>query len=138
MSNEEIISAIRSEVERLHGEHCSREYTDEAGIVLEELEDILSELSEKAKGPVCEELVKEAVNYCFDNGLNLSPRVATDFARHFAEWKKSQMMKGAVEGYVSSMKGDSLGCVTSIPTDKVRGLYVASKVKLIIIKEDEK
>ena len=31
------------------------------------------------------ELEKEAVSYCFDNGLNLSPRTATDFARHFYE-----------------------------------------------------
>ena len=40
--------------------------------------------------PVCDNLEKEAVNYCFDNGLNLSPRVATDFARHFANWQKAQ------------------------------------------------
>lgn len=34
----------------------------------------------------CHDLEEEAVSYCFDNGLNLSTMVATDFARHFAEW----------------------------------------------------
>jgi len=41
----------------------------------------LSELV--AEQPVCEDMEKEAVSYCYDNGLNLSPRVAKDFARHF-------------------------------------------------------
>ena len=41
---------------------------------------------ENSEKPMQEGLENEAVSYCFDNGLNLSPRVATDFARHFAEW----------------------------------------------------
>ena len=48
---------------------------------------------------------------------------------------KEQMMKEAVEGWVSSTKGDHFGCVTSVPTDLGK-LYVADKCKLIIVKED--
>ena len=41
------------------------------------------EESEKPINPT--DLEREAVSYCFDNGLNLSPRTATDFATYFYE-----------------------------------------------------
>lgn len=50
------------------------------------LESILTFVSglEKSEKPINQEgLENEAVSYCFDNGLNISPRVATDFARYF-------------------------------------------------------
>lgn len=50
---------------------------------------------------------------------------------------KKQMLKDAVEGWVSSTKGDHFGCVTSVPTDLGK-LYGADKCKIIIVKEDEK
>ena len=75
-----IIEQIKAEIER--------RITDNTFGAKLELIDILTWLdtleSEKPINP--EELEKEAVSYCFDNGLNLSPRVATDFARHFAQW----------------------------------------------------
>ena len=52
----------------------------------------------------CDDLEKEAVSYCFDNGLNLSPRVATDFARHFAQWQKEQDEKMLTVEYLKGVE----------------------------------
>jgi hypothetical protein len=84
--------------------------------------------------PACEDLEKEAVSYCFDNGLNLSPRVATDFARHFANWQKEQMMKEAVEG-----EYDCQYATPAVFLDKyLDDVKDGDKVRIIILpKEDE-
>jgi hypothetical protein len=90
-----IIEQIKAEIERRWKDYRNSVTPDQPkyrthyfvgkGEVCEELLSFLSTLeSEKPMNP--EELEKDAVNYCFDNGLNLSPRVATDFARHFAQW----------------------------------------------------
>ena len=85
MTNAEIIAKILAEIARLHAEHSSRYEIDEAGLVLERLEDFISDLETSLPAKVSDSkgLETEAVSYCFDNGLNISPRVATDFARYF-------------------------------------------------------
>ena len=82
------------------------------------------------KPKVCEGLEEEAVSYCFDNGLNLSPMVATDFARHFAQWQKEQLMKEAVETEVTETCGISSVWI------KTKQFKPGQKVKIIIVKED--
>jgi len=84
------------------------------------------------------DLENEAVSYCFDNGINISPRQATNFARHFAQWQKERMMKGAVEGKIVGlparndieMQADEFSKATANFKD-------GDIVKLIIVKEDE-
>lgn len=85
-----IIEKIRAEVERRKKE-LEKDKTihpaNQAGRI-KELDLILSRLSdlEKEEKPTPADWLEiEAVSYCFDNGLNLSPRVATDIARHFTE-----------------------------------------------------
>ena len=99
MTNAELIAKIKAEIEK---RKCSiKMYCLKSGhdkrydVVSEQFENILSFLStlESEKPMDLEELEKEAVNYCFDNGLNLSPSVATDFARHFAQWGAEHLKK---------------------------------------------
>lgn len=106
------------------------------------LEWVLKQLDTLQEQPVCEGLEDEAVSYCFDNGLNLSPMVATDFARHFAQWQKEQMMKEAVEwdypledGRIE-FEGDPLPCLNPILNLPYPKFKPGQKVKLIIVKED--
>ena len=91
------IEQIKAEIERLKGNMDGRDPlapNQKAGYLFA-IADILSFLStiESEKPMDLEELEKEAVNYCFDNGLNLSPRVATDFAHHFAQWVAEHLKK---------------------------------------------
>lgn len=100
-----IIEQIKAEIERRIKElsEAESDYREEgcdsisalliSGI--SELQKILSFLStlEPEKPMNQEGLEEEAVSYCFDNGLNLSPRVATDFARHFAKWGAEHLKK---------------------------------------------
>lgn len=58
----------------------------------------------RQRADVCEGLEEEAVSYCFDNGLNLSPMVATDIARHFAEWQKEKDNEVADKALTTSIK----------------------------------
>ena len=95
-------------------------------------EDVLSFL-DTLEELVCEELGKEAVSYCFDNGLNLSPRVATDFARHFANWQKEQMMKEAVECETVCVK-DRLLAVLPV---KEFQWTIGDKVRIIILPKED-
>ena len=90
MTNTEIIQAIKAEIERrlanYHPEFVNHGLAsgfreDGKAIAYEELLSYISTL--ESEKPMQEVLEKEAVSYCFDNGLNISPRVATDFARHF-------------------------------------------------------
>ena len=53
-----------------------------------------------------------------------------------AEWQKAKMMKGAVEGRVSSQfNGEPLVCAR-IPHNNRWGIKMCDKVKVIIVKED--
>lgn len=93
MTNAEIIATIRTEIERVKAEHpiggfgesfeagCDVGYCSCCG----EIADFLANLEKSlhAKDADDKVLEVEAVSYCFDSGLNISPRVAADFARHF-------------------------------------------------------
>ena len=96
-----IIEQIKAEIERLKG-ICTAQIKANPGqtfpFVMEmtgydKLLSFLSALEQSEKPMNQDELEKEAVSYCFDNGLNLSPRVATDVARHFAEWGAEHLKK---------------------------------------------
>ena len=84
MTNAELIATIRAEIERLHAEHSSRYETDEAGLVLEKLEYLLSDLEKSLpKVTNCEGLEEEIEQYLPkipENPYNEELRV---FARYF-------------------------------------------------------
>lgn len=83
---------IRAEIERLKSKYrhnglwTSSFQSDLAMAKIESMNELLSFIDTLPDEPISEYLEEAAVSYCFDNGLNLSPMVATDFARHFAEW----------------------------------------------------
>ena len=148
-----IIEKIRAEVERLKNDRAFFDdnqqlaYWEGLNKVSEKLSDL--EKEEKPMNEIEEIIEQELERYARENwefNEVLRKEVPFDvedckwcdlvaFARHFAQWQKEQLMKEAVEGYVSSTKGDHFGCVTSMPTDLGK-LYCPDKVKLIIIKED--
>ena len=94
MTNE-IIQAIREEIARLqpNAPKPGNMKSVDAKVAMQvhaRLNKLLSflfdfEKSLPTKVADSKELENEVVSYCFDNGLNLSPRVATDFAHHFYE-----------------------------------------------------
>lgn len=77
--------------------------------------------------------------------------ILTNIARHFAEWMKAKMMKGAVEGEVCGRVYDHLNIrfadgvckylepknISHIPAD-VSKYDIGDKVKIIVVKEDKK
>ncbi len=84
------IETIRAEIERRKVEaEGFRRVESESNIAAfyngeaTALENLLSFLDTLEEKPV--DLEKDAVMYCFDKGINLSPRVAREFARHFYE-----------------------------------------------------
>jgi hypothetical protein len=97
-----IIEQIKTEIENLIEKYGSVKakgvlqegYKGGRLIGYEDALNILKRIQEESERQMNQdELEKEAVNYCFDNGLNLSPRVATDFARHFAQWGAEHLKK---------------------------------------------
>lgn len=69
------IETIRGEIER--------RITDNTFGAKLELIDILAWLDTLEEKPV--DLENDAVMYCFDKGINLSPKDASEFALHFYE-----------------------------------------------------
>lgn len=68
-----------------------------------------------------------------------------DLAHHFAQWQKEQMMKEAVEGivaesygYEKNEDGDWVQVVSPIIRINVEKYSLGDKVRIIIVKEDEK
>lgn len=82
-----IIEKIRAEIERLYQEHATREYLDEACLVLDELEDFLETIKEE---PV--DLEKEYKEYVEDDpvfGKLINRNAGIVVARHFYELGKN-------------------------------------------------
>lgn len=75
-----LIEQIRAEIERLNEDIVSNNIDCHPITVLD---DLLSFLDTLEENPV--DLEKDAVMYCFDKGINLSPKDASEFARHFYE-----------------------------------------------------
>ena len=147
MTSAELIAKIKAEVEQRINEEEATYPINRGGYWLDEERDafaiateykrFLSFLSTIESEKPIDGLEDEAVSYCFDNGLNLSPRVATDFARHFAQWGKDQMMEEAVEGEVVKDINNKLAVTAkNVNLDKFK---FGDKVRVIICKkEDEK
>lgn len=77
-----IIEQIKAEIERLHAEHSSRYGTDEAGLVLENLEDFLSTL--ESEKPMDQDGLEEEIKRYYDDWDGNCRYAQT--ARHFAKW----------------------------------------------------
>ena len=88
------IGKVRAEIERRWEEAHSKyketaeQYYDGMCTALDHLETFLDTIEEE---PV--DLENDAVMYCFDKGINLSPKDASEFARHFAEWGAEHLKK---------------------------------------------
>lgn len=98
MTNAELIATIQAKIEKLIERYGSVKakgilqegykggrligYEDALNILKRIQEDLEKPMPAKVAGKGLE---VEAVSYIFDNGLNISPKVATDFARHFYE-----------------------------------------------------
>ena len=93
MTNAELLAKIRAEIERLQPnapkpgnmKSVDAKVAMQVHARLNKLLSFISDLEKSLPEKVADDKVLEveAVSYCFDNGLNISPRVATDFARHF-------------------------------------------------------
>ena len=59
-----------------------------------------------------------------------------DIARHFAKWQKQQMMKDAVEGYVSLCHDYPYRRSIVAIEDGLTKLEYAEKIRIIIVKEN--
>ncbi len=73
-------------------------------------------------------------------GITLTPDLIRSFARHFAQWQKEQMMKGAIEGEVETLYRhivyvESVGFDSGSIRENKQGVFAGDKVKVIIIKE---
>lgn len=71
-------SAVVAEIERLFQEHSSKEYIDEGGVVLEQLEDCLDTLEVKEV-----DLEKEMENWIENNQDTAGFYNNVEFAKHF-------------------------------------------------------
>jgi hypothetical protein len=90
MTNEELITTIRNKVERqfsafLNLSNASQEYGYHKA--LEFILSILSDIEESEKQEV--NLERDAVQFCFDKGLNITPYQAKTIASHFYELGKN-------------------------------------------------
>jgi len=113
------------------------------------------ELEEESSCPkeldYLDKLMKEVQKYYSDNFDYITSdqptlSILTNIARYFTEWQKEQMMKEAVEGYVTfntSLEELDLPCVTVIADEKPmefyerRGFKLGDKVKIITLKAKE-
>lgn len=88
------------------------------------------------------DLDEEIVNWCNngDLGFDFDYEAIRDTARHFANWQKQQLMKDAIEGEIGDIMplievGEMNNYLKYI---KAHGLKTGDKVKVILIKGDEK
>lgn len=131
------IARIRQEIERLKKGHTSKEYRDDAALVLEDLEDFLDTLSEEPDKSL-EEEVKRYLREEHDRDTTVR-----NVARHFAEWQKSQMLR---EAYVESqivedgrieLEGDPLPCLNPIILLPYPQFNPGDKVRVLVLKAEE-
>ncbi len=85
--------------------------------------DVLDELYRWRFTTVCQEFIEQGI---FDYGC----------AKHFAEWQKAKMMETAVEGKVAERIQGKLYVRCKVPD--TMDVEFCDKVKVIIVKEDEK
>lgn len=139
---------IKAEVERLKEENSIGLSEYEAGFcngVGETCEQLLSFINSLPKEPVSEDLEEAAQEYAKSKHTDkeLQKIVAWDFEAG-ANWKERQMMKNAIDGYVSFNRDaqreglDDCLVVTNEKPESYfneRGLQLGDKVKVVIIKE---
>ena len=147
MINIELLAKIKAEIKRLKEEHiahgkCYCEY--EKGYLQgkkDEDEHILSFLS-TLEEPVCEELEEEIARFNKEAGIDaylygeFPIETLTKIARHFTNWQKSQMMKNAINAEICS--AGLFSPMINFNDKRVDGIKFGDKVKLILVKEDEK
>lgn len=77
-----------------------------------------------------EEEIKRYLHKVYDRDTTVG-----DVARHFAKWKKEQMMKKAVDVTIAIPYQNGYGGYTQL-LDSKEGLPFGEKVKVLVIKED--
>ena len=150
MTNAELLAKIKAEIRRRIKEneswkdfHRSKGGTtnfDDVKIV--ELQSILSFISTLESEKPTQEGLEEEINRTYHDGSvtdtsDLDHNSYENIARHFAQWQKEQMMKEAIKGEVIIY--DGLWQIHTPDLDTVlRKMDEGDKVRIIIVKEDEK
>ena len=137
MTNEELIAKIKAEIERLLDEAPT---CDDTIAYLMKVECFLDTLeSEKPVPNDLEEAAREFAKDAYPDKHNL-----VWMFKRGAKWQEKQMLKEAIH-YVVQDDLDSHGASYNIPfirlgtvALKPKGIGVGDKVRVIIVKEDEK
>lgn len=131
-------SALVAEIDRLREEKGAFYASD----VLYNLEDFLDtlEVKEVQEEPVSNDLKDAAIEYCGGHkGSDARARAAFVVG---ANWKKQQMMKDTIDGYVTGNDERDIDVWIEserfrwIENKNVTELNIGDKVKLVIIKEE--
>ena len=118
-------------------EHTMEEINAHLYLYYEKLLDLARKEIRKEE-PISKDLEEEIKNY-FSNwliDLNSHKEFILQFARHFAEWQKQQMMKNAVYGYVSLCHDYPRRRSLVAVADGLVNFEYAEKVKIIIYKTE--
>lgn len=143
---------IRAEIDKLYGEYKDKFHQSgdqyHLGLIdgLDMAERVLDTLPEQPVDGLEEKDFVEEVRQYYSNNCTWDAlkqpmlSIITRCARHFAEWQKAKMMEEAVEGYVGVhlTKEGSKVTVNSGYLPKEMGIKNGDKVRIIVIKEDEK
>ena len=83
-------SALVAEIENISDyvdEHWDTDYAIGAKRFADKLQDAIDtlEVKEVDYRPIDNDFERDAVNFCLDNGLNTTPRIAKTIAKHFFE-----------------------------------------------------
>ena len=142
----EQIEAIRNEIERLYGEYKDKfkQYGDQYHLGLidgldmaERVLDTFSEAPDNSLEEAAEKYEKEHTYQRYDGG-GLTPEYDATLAEAFiagAQWQKEQMMKEAVEGYITlTLEGVRTVAATIKEEDNIG---IGDKVRVIILKKED-
>ena len=134
------IARIRQEIERLKVDYLNRSYTF-VPTAMNQLLEFLDTLSEEPDNDDLNEEIKKLIEkYGYERGGDRL--LIAIVARHFAEWQKEQMLKGAfVSNYVVhdgriELEGDPLPSLDPILLLPYPQFKPGDKVRIIIVKED--
>lgn len=143
----EQIEAIRNEIERLYGEYKDKfkQYGDQYHLGLidgldmaERVLDTFSEAPDNSLEEAAEKYEKGHTYQRYDVG-GLTTEYDATLAEAFitgAQWQKEQMMKEAVEGYITlTLEGVRTVAATIKEEDNIG---FDDKIKIIIVKEGER
>lgn len=107
-------------------------------VVVMKLELLKQQVKDLIKEPASEDVEKEIDRYFNTEGIPVTGGALRDTARHFAQWQREQMMKGAVNGWVARDKDCDIAIFREAPTkDAEIGMWMPCKNAFIFPDKDE-